>query len=293
MRRHATMPQHLEHLDLMDAETFNKARLYSLEKSSFDLVHSTYSHFEMTAILFLGVLPLLWTCSGTLLELSANNWFLLVEALVYWVPLNWSLGWIPLWTASPSTADTRASNASDTVPLLGVGGNAANKGSIGGSTVPFAASSHPILQSLSFALVGLVISTITELPWDLYSTFIVEQRHGFNQQTARFYAWDQCKKLALTAALTLPILSGFLWIIEETGDRFYLYAWGFVVTVQLFLVSIYPAWIAPLFDRYEPLPEGTRTTSLFVFVPFFCLFCLYILIHTLPWINTAPLKSIS
>ena len=113
-----------------------------------------------------------------------------------------------------------------------------------------------ILTSLLFTLYLSIFSTITSLPFTIYSTFVVEENHGFNKQTAGFFAVDQVKKFVVSQAIQAPILAGVIKIVHWGGDYFFVYLWGFVVLITLFLMTIYPDLIAPLFDKYTPMPEG-------------------------------------
>lgn len=113
-----------------------------------------------------------------------------------------------------------------------------------------------ILQTVVFANIGTVISTIIDLPWSLYNTFVIEERHGFNKQTIGFYFKDKAKKLALGQAIMSPILAIAVFIIKSGGDYFFLYLWLFCFVVAILLITVYPDYIAPLFDKFTPLPEG-------------------------------------
>jgi len=113
-----------------------------------------------------------------------------------------------------------------------------------------------IATSLLFTLYLSVFSTLTSLPFTVYSTFVVEERHGFNKQTAGFFALDQIKKFLVSQLIQAPILAGVIKIVLWGGDFFFIYLWGFVVLITLFLMTIYPDLIAPLFDKYTPMPEG-------------------------------------
>lgn len=119
-----------------------------------------------------------------------------------------------------------------------------------------------ILQTLVFVMVGSIFSTIIDLPWSLYSTFVVEEKHGFNKQTLGFYAKDKLKKFIVSQAIMCPILATTLYIIQIGGDWFFLYLWVFCFVVTLLLMTIYPDYIAPLFDKFTPLPEGNLRKSI-------------------------------
>jgi len=121
---------------------------------------------------------------------------------------------------------------------------------------------YEILQSNVFLLGATFFGLITGLPWSLYSTFVIEERHGFNKQSLGFFFKDQIKKLAVTIALSIPITSLLIYIIKIGGDYFFIYAWLFVFVISLALVTIYADYIAPLFDRFTPLPEGDLRTRI-------------------------------
>uniref|UniRef100_A0A6Q2ZIC9 CAAX prenyl protease n=1 Tax=Esox lucius TaxID=8010 RepID=A0A6Q2ZIC9_ESOLU len=124
---------------IMDTETFEKSRLYNLDKSNFSFWSGLYSETEGTLILLLGGIPFLWRVAGT-------------------VTARFGLG-----------------------------------------------SEYEISQSLSFLMLATLFSAFTGLPWSIYNTFVIEEKHGFNQQV---------------------------------------------------LVTIYADYIAPLFDKFTPLPDG-------------------------------------
>ncbi|KAI8969992.1 peptidase family M48-domain-containing protein [Mycotypha africana] len=115
---------------------------------------------------------------------------------------------------------------------------------------------HEIIQSLVFLTLFNIISTITNLPFSLYSTFVIEERHGFNKQTIGLYFTDLIKQQILMAVLMYPFMSLFIWIIKSTGDKFYFYVWLIAVVFQLFIITIYPTFIQPLFNKLTPLEEG-------------------------------------
>lgn len=121
---------------------------------------------------------------------------------------------------------------------------------------------YEILHSLTFTLLATVWSTLTGLPWSLYSTFVLEETHGFNKQTLKFYIKDKIKKLFVSQAIGLPILSLLIYIIRVGGQFFFVYAWLFVLITSLFMMTIYPDFIAPLFDRYDRLPDGNLRTEI-------------------------------
>lgn len=119
-----------------------------------------------------------------------------------------------------------------------------------------------IQVSMAYMLLLNLMTTLIGLPFSVYSTFVLEHKHGFNKQTAGFYIKDQIKSLIVGQAITLPLVAGIVAIILWGGEYFFIYLWGFTTLVMLFLMTVYPDFIAPLFDKYTPLPEGELRTGI-------------------------------
>lgn len=100
-------------------------------------------------------------------------------------------------------------------------------------------------------------STVVDLPFNIYNTFILEEKFGFNKQTAGFFVWDKIKAFFVSQFITLIISSIIIVIIKSGGPYFFVWLWLVVCIICMLLLTIYPAVIAPLFDKYTPLPEGT------------------------------------
>ena len=121
--------------------------------------------------------------------------------------------------------------------------------------------SGEIMHSLVFFFTYNIISTVLNLPTSYYSTFVLEEKFGFNKQTLRLWFMDLLKGQALTVVLGAPLLSAFLAIIQKTGNGFFFYLWIFAVVVTLFMITIYPIAILPLFNKLSPLEEGSLKTG--------------------------------
>ena len=111
-------------------------------------------------------------------------------------------------------------------------------------------------QSVAFLIVFMLLQTVLDLPSSLYQTFVLEEKFGFNKTTLRTYLTDKVKELVLLAALGGPILSVILAIIQRTGDSFFYYVWTFSIALQMFMITIYPIVILPLFNKLSPLEDG-------------------------------------
>ena len=106
-----------------------------------------------------------------------------------------------------------------------------------------------------FAILG-GLTALFELPFDLYATFRIEERHGFNRQTLGGFFLDRLKGAAIAVVLGGPMLAALLWLMERMGPSWWLWAWGVTTAFSLFAAWIYPTVLAPLFNTFTPLPEG-------------------------------------
>ncbi|MBI5658715.1 MAG: M48 family metallopeptidase [Nitrosomonadales bacterium] len=111
-----------------------------------------------------------------------------------------------------------------------------------------------LAQGMAIITLVLLLSTLLETPFDLYRTFGIEARYGFNKMTPALYLADMLKSLLLGALLGLPLLFAVLWLMERTGDNWWLYAWAVWVAFNL-LLFLYPSFIAPLFNKFQPLQD--------------------------------------
>lgn len=115
-----------------------------------------------------------------------------------------------------------------------------------------------ILTGLIFFAMVSSLFFLLGLPFNLYSTFVIEQKYGFNKMTWKIWLADFLKGLALSIAIGGPILAAILWFMGRTlGGLWWLYVWIFLSLLQLFMTSIFPVFIIPLFNRLTPLEEGS------------------------------------
>jgi STE24 endopeptidase len=94
------------------------------------------------------------------------------------------------------------------------------------------------------------------LPTSLYSTFALESRFGFNKMTLALYFADKLKASALGLLIGVPFLLILFWLMDATGDYWWLWAFAFITAFQLLMIVIFPTFIAPWFNKFEALPEG-------------------------------------
>jgi STE24 endopeptidase len=103
----------------------------------------------------------------------------------------------------------------------------------------------------------VLIGGLLDAPFELWSTFRIEQRFGFNRMTWKLYLADAAKGLLVAALLGLPLAALVLWIMGAAGAWWWLWAWVAWVGFQLLVLVLYPTVIAPLFNRFEPLADTT------------------------------------
>lgn len=103
--------------------------------------------------------------------------------------------------------------------------------------------------------VGLIFS-LASLPVDSYSTFAIESRFGFNKTTVSLYFSDKLKGVVLGILIGGPFLFVVLWLMQATGEYWWLCAFVFITMFQLLLIIVFPTFIAPWFNKFEPLASG-------------------------------------
>jgi STE24 endopeptidase len=111
---------------------------------------------------------------------------------------------------------------------------------------------HGIALIVSAAL----ISTLVDLPFSLYRTFVIEARFGFNRMSLALFLTDLAKLAAVGALLGIPLVFLVLWLMAKMGSTWWLYVWLAWVAFNLLLATIYPTLIAPLFNRFSPLEDA-------------------------------------
>jgi STE24 endopeptidase len=109
--------------------------------------------------------------------------------------------------------------------------------------------------------VGL-IGTLIDLPLSLYSQFVIEERFGFNRMSGRLFLIDLLKQALLGLLIGAPVIALVLWLLGHLGPQGWLGVWVFWCTFMLFMLWAFPTVIAPLFNRFEPLPDGPLKTRI-------------------------------
>lgn len=100
------------------------------------------------------------------------------------------------------------------------------------------------------------------MPFSIYSTFVIEERFGFNKTTVKTFVMDIAKGLLLSILLGAPLLALVIAFFEFGGTWAWLYAWLGVTAFSLIMQYIAPTWIMPIFNKFEPLEEGELRTAI-------------------------------
>ncbi len=114
------------------------------------------------------------------------------------------------------------------------------------------------------ALLGsiAIISGIVDLPFSWYKQFHLEERFGFNRMGKKLFFIDMMKGLGVGAAIGIPLLWVILSLMAKAGDLWWLWAWVVLTVFSLLMQWIFPSFIAPLFNKFKPLPDGALKTQI-------------------------------
>ncbi len=112
------------------------------------------------------------------------------------------------------------------------------------------------VRELGTVFAVLIVTTVLALPFDLWRTFVIEGRYGFNRTSPALFARDLAKGTLLAIALGTPLLLAVFWLVRAAGPYWWFYTWLAWIAFTVALVMAFPRWIAPLFNRFTPLEEG-------------------------------------
>lgn len=121
---------------------------------------------------------------------------------------------------------------------------------------------HPIFLPLVFFGLLYFVSEIISIPLSLYSTFVIEERYGFNKMTKGTWVMDKLKGLVLTIIVGGPLILALLWLINELGANFWLWFWALISVFLLLMNFLYPTLIVPLFNKLTPLEDGELKSAI-------------------------------
>jgi len=115
--------------------------------------------------------------------------------------------------------------------------------------------SNPILMGTTFIVSIMLIASFIDLPFSIYRNFVLEQKFGFNRMTVKTFIADLIKEILLTLILMIPLIYTILYLmnISSIGDYWWIYVWIIISLFTLIMMWIYPFFIAPIFNKFNPL----------------------------------------
>ena len=117
------------------------------------------------------------------------------------------------------------------------------------------ATSSNVLGAVLLGLLLIIVEEIISIPISIYSTFVIEERHGFNKTTKKTFVTDIFKGLLISGAISSILYATVIFIIISAGDLWWIYAFAAVFTLQAIIFFLYPVLIMPLFNKFEPLDD--------------------------------------
>jgi STE24 endopeptidase len=117
--------------------------------------------------------------------------------------------------------------------------------------------SSPLLQGVALIALFAVVTSAIDLPFSYYRNFGIEARFGFNKMTRAMWVSDLIKHAAVAVVLGLPLVLAVLWLMRAMGEYWWFYVWLVWMGFSVLVTAIYPAFIAPLFNKFSPMQEGS------------------------------------
>jgi len=113
-----------------------------------------------------------------------------------------------------------------------------------------------IITGLIFTGILILLVSLLQLPFSIYSTFVIEEKYGLNRTTLKTFIMDMVKGAALAIVLGGPLLAMIFWFFESTGNLAWFYCWLLVVVFSFIMQVVAPVLIMPLFNKFTPLEDG-------------------------------------
>ena len=114
----------------------------------------------------------------------------------------------------------------------------------------------PLNTGVAVIVSTFFIISLLDIPFSLYSTFKIEEKFGFNNSNLKIFFGDFIKQTLLTLILGIPLAYLVIWLMESSGNLWWLYVWIVWTAFTMFLMWVYPTWVAPLFNKFSPLENN-------------------------------------
>lgn len=119
-----------------------------------------------------------------------------------------------------------------------------------------------IITGTIFIISIFLIMTIIDIPMELYRTFKLEQSFGFNKMTPKLFFTDMIKNGLVALIIGTPLILFVLWIMKNSDSLWWLYVWIIWLSFSLLMMWAYPAFVAPLFNKFRPLENEELKTRI-------------------------------
>lgn len=119
-----------------------------------------------------------------------------------------------------------------------------------------------LLRGALVILSAFLISSLVDIPLDYYKSFVIDQRFGFNKMSRAMFVSDLVKNALVGLALGAPLLFAALWLMQGAGSWWWLYLWVVWSAFNLLMLAVYPTFIAPLFNKFQPLTDESLKTRI-------------------------------
>jgi STE24 endopeptidase len=121
---------------------------------------------------------------------------------------------------------------------------------------------HAIFRGALVICSAMLVSSLIDIPFDYYKTFVVDEKYGFNKMTKSMFFGDMIKHSLLGLALGAPILFAALWLMQGAGQYWWFYLWVVWSVFNIVMLAVYPTFIAPLFNKFTPLADENLKTRI-------------------------------
>lgn len=121
---------------------------------------------------------------------------------------------------------------------------------------------YEILKGAAVICTALLLSSIVDIPFEYYKIFTVDEQFGFNKMTPKMFFADLIKHSLVGIALGAPILFVALWLMQGAGEYWWFYLWVVWTIFNIIMLSVYPTFIAPLFNKFTPLSDESLKTRI-------------------------------
>lgn len=116
---------------------------------------------------------------------------------------------------------------------------------------------EPFVAAVIYPFVVYGLFYVVAIPQSFYFQFVIEERFGFNRMDVKTFVLDQIKSVILSLVFAVPLFAALLWIIDSSGDAWWIYGFLLIMGFQLFAAAIYPVVLAPIFNKFTPLKDGS------------------------------------